>query len=100
MDQLIISEVTADLLVTVERLSTQDQRRIVRLIHLLAEAPDALREHAQRTLRELIAREPETRADCLGEIDLIIARVESWLEPETLLASEPGPLRVLGERLS
>jgi hypothetical protein len=98
MDHLFVSEETADLLVIVERLSTQDQRRIVRLIHLLAQAPDALRQQAQRMLRDLIAREPETRADCLGEIDRIIARVEYTLELETLTTSPPGGPRAVADR--
>jgi len=85
MNHLFVSEETADLLVIVERLSTQDQHRIVRLIHLLAQSPDAVREQAQRMLRELIASEPETRADCLAEIDRVIARVERTLELDALV---------------
>ena len=84
MDHLIFSDEAADLFLAVERLSTQDQRRIVSLIGLLAQASDELREHAQGMLRQLIAREPETRDDCLSHIDEIIARVERQLEIELL----------------
>ena len=87
MDQVIFSEKTADLLLIVERLSTQDQRRLARLVSLLASAPDELRDQAQRRLRELIAHVPETHSECLDEIDEIIAGVEHRLEVELLLAS-------------
>ena len=87
MDQVIFSEKTADLLLIVERLSTQDQRRLARLVSLLASAPDELRDQAQRRLRELIAHVPETHSECLDEIDEIIAGVEHRLELELLLAS-------------
>ena len=87
MDQVIFSEKTADLLLIVERLSTQDQRRLARLVSLLASAPDELRDQAQRRLRELIAHVPETHSECLDEIDEIIAGVEHRLELELLLVS-------------
>lgn len=87
MDQAIFSEKTADLLLIVERLSTQDQRRLARLVSLLASAPDELRDQAQRRLRSLIAHVPETHSECLNEIDEIIAGVEHRLEIELLLTS-------------
>ncbi len=87
----MLSEQTADLLLIVERLSTQDQRRLARLVSLLANASSELRDHTQRRLRELIARVPETHAECLDEIDEIIARVEHRLELELLLASSRRP---------
>ena len=87
MDQVIFSEKTADLLLIVERLSTQDQRRLARLVSLLASAPDELRDQAHRRLRELIAHVPETHSECLDEIDEIIAGVEHRLELEVLLPS-------------
>ena len=89
MDEVMFSEQTTDLLLIVERLSTQDQRRLVRLVSLLASASSELRDQTQRRLRELIARVPETHAECLDEIDEIIARVEHRLELELLLASKP-----------
>jgi len=91
MNHVIFSEETVDLLLIVERLSTQDQRRLVRLVSLLAGASDELREQTQRLLRELIARVPETHAECLHEIDEIIARVEHRLELELLVTASPEP---------
>lgn len=89
MNQIIFSEKTADLLLIVERLSTQDQRRLARLVSLLASASDELRDQAQRRLRELIAHVPETHSECLDEIDEIIAGVEQRLELELALTSNP-----------
>ncbi len=87
MDQVTFSEKTVDLLLIVERLSTQDQRRLARLVSLLASASDDLRDRAQRRVRRLIASVPETHAECLDEIDEIIARIEHLLEVELLLTS-------------
>ena len=87
MNQVIFSEKTADLLLIVERLSTQDQRRLARLVSLLAGASDELRDQAQQRLRELIAHVPETHAECLDEIDEIIAGVEHRLELELVVTS-------------
>ncbi|NNC65175.1 MAG: hypothetical protein HKN84_10350 [Gammaproteobacteria bacterium] len=89
MDQVICSDKTADLLLIVERLSTQDQRRLARLVSLLAGASDELRDQAQQRLRELISRVPETHAECLDEIDEIIGGVEHRLGLELLLTSGP-----------
>jgi len=97
MDHLIFSDEAADLLLAVERLSTQDQRRIVRLIGLLAQASDELREQTQDILRRLIAREPETQAECLRRVDEIIARVELQLEIELRFTSSAERAKELGD---
>ena len=97
MDHVIFSEQTADLLLIVERLSTQDQRRLARLVSLLASASDELRDQAQRRLRELIARVPETHAECLDEIDEIIAGVEQRLELELLPTASPASAQRLAD---
>jgi hypothetical protein len=71
---------SADLMLVVDRLSTQDQARIIRLITLLGIAPSWLRDRTQRMLRDLIAREPLMQTDCLARIDAIITRAERELE--------------------
>ena len=74
-----------NLMVVVERLSTQDQSRIVRLIDLLRLAPDFLREQTQEKLKDLIAQEPQTHAECLAFIDSIITQAERELEAKLRL---------------
>lgn len=81
------SSESSDLMLVVERLSMQDQRRIVRLIDLLCGAPDWLRERTQRTLKRLIALEPQTHAECLASIDGIITLAERELQVRLRLAT-------------
>ena len=87
MEREPYSRESLDLMLVAERLSTQDQRRIVRLIDLLRIAPDWLRERTQRTLRRLIAQEPQTQAECLASIDGIIALAERELQVRLRLAA-------------
>ena len=90
MNTTPFSEEATRLMMAVEQLSMQDQRRIVRLIRLLARASDELCEQAQDMLRRLIAAAPEIHADCLSDIDEIIERVEQQLEIELHLAAARG----------
>ena len=71
-------------MVAVDRLSTQDQTRIVHLIGLLQHAPDDQRERIQKNLRKLIAKDPQTRAECLADIDGLIASAERELRAEVV----------------
>jgi hypothetical protein len=89
MNNIHFSAEATDLLLVVERLATQDQHRIVRLIDLLSEAPDDLREQTQGMLRALIAREPETHSECLSGMDAIIAHAEHKLEHATVITPKP-----------
>jgi hypothetical protein len=89
MEREPYSSESFDLMLVVERLSTQDQRRIVRLIDLLRIAPDWLRERTQRTLKRLIAHEPQTQAECLASIDGIIALAERELQVRLRIAAPP-----------
>lgn len=73
-------EDSVDLLLVVERLSTRDQRRIVRLIDLLCLAPDDLRRETQSRLKDLIARQAQTHSECLAIIDEIIETTVRELE--------------------
>jgi hypothetical protein len=79
------SDDSANLMIAVDRLSTQDQARIIRLITLLGIAPAWLRDRTQRMLRDLIARQPQMQIDCLAHIDAIITRAERELEQNLLL---------------
>lgn len=79
-----------ELMLVVERLAAQDQGRIVRIIDLLRLAPDSVREQTQKKLKDLIAREPQTHAECLALIDRIIIRAERELENELRLTGRVG----------
>lgn len=100
MEREPYSSESLDLMLVVERLSTQDQRRIVRLIDLLRIAPDWLRKRTQRTLKRLIAQEPQTHAECLASIDGIIALAERELQVRLRLAANAERAEQPGLRLS
>jgi hypothetical protein len=92
-----ISPPAHDPFVVVERLSTQDQGRIVRLVESLNRAPDEVRRSAQLTLRCLLARESMTQGECLEALDRVLADIEREINAPKLLrpraGSPPGALQ-------
>ena len=85
-----------ELLLVVERLSTQDRHRIVHLVELLSRAPDEVRAASQRKLRQLLAADDISVAGSLEQIDGILAGIESDLrgrEARTRSVRFPRTLR-------
>jgi hypothetical protein len=64
-----------ELMLVVERLATQDKRRIVQLVELLSRAPADVRTTNQRALRQLLARESLTHAECQQGIESVLAAI-------------------------
>ena len=62
-----------------ERLGVDDQRRLVRLVDLLAVVPKEVQRHTQLRLRALADQKPETRVECIVEVDGIILYLERSL---------------------
>jgi hypothetical protein len=83
-----------ELLLVVERLSTQDKRRIVQLVELLRRAPAEVRKTSQLKLRRLLARESMTHAECQESINSVLAGIEQELVLRDIGLSDdefPGP---------
>ena len=74
-----VTTTEAELMLVVERLATQDKRRIVQLVELLCRAPVDVRKANQNTLRQLLARESMTHADCQQGIESVLAGIERAL---------------------
>jgi len=82
-----VSEDVLRLVHTVERLPSEDQDKILRMVDLLTLVPLTVQHRTQRMLRELLARAPETKHECVAGIDDVIA----YLERHAALSSEHRP---------
>jgi hypothetical protein len=60
----------------VEQLPTEDQDKILRIVDLLTLVPEPVQDQAWCMLRELLAREPRTRLECLVGVAEVIAHLE------------------------
>jgi mRNA-degrading endonuclease toxin of MazEF toxin-antitoxin module len=60
----------------VERLPSEDQDKILRLVDLLTLVPVTVQDRTQQMLRELLAREPGTKQECVAGVDEVIAYLE------------------------
>jgi hypothetical protein len=60
----------------VERLPREDQDKILKMVDLLTLVPMTVRDESQRMLRELLARDPMTRSECVAGLDDVIAYLE------------------------
>jgi hypothetical protein len=84
-------------MLVVERLSTQDKRRIVELVELLRRAPSDVRKTNQLKLRRLLARESMTHAECQESINCVLAGIERELVLRDIgLSDDEYPGRELG----
>lgn len=75
----IRSEGAQELLLVVERLSTQDRRRIAHLVEMLTRAPDDVRVASQRKLRRLLSGDQIAAENVVEHIDRVLAGIESEL---------------------
>ncbi len=78
-----MSEDVLRLVRTVERLPTEEQDKILRLVDLLTLVPVSVQNKTQRMLRELLERRPDSRHECVAGMDDVIA----YLERNALLVS-------------
>jgi len=72
-----ISEDVRRLVRTVERLPSEDQDKILRMVDLLTLVPMQVQHRTQRMLRELLEREPDTKRECVAGVDDVLAYLES-----------------------
>lgn len=71
-----VSEDVLHLVRTVESLPTEDQDKILRMVDLLSLVPAPVRFKTQRMLRDLLARHPGTKRECVAGVDDVIAYLE------------------------
>jgi hypothetical protein len=71
-----VSEDVLRLVRTVERLPTEDQDKILRMVDLLTLVPLQVQDTTQRMLRELLERQPDTKRECVAGVDDVLAYLE------------------------
>jgi hypothetical protein len=72
-----VSEDVLRLVRTVERLPSEDQDKILRMVDLLTLVPLQVQNRTQRMLRELLERQPDTKSECVAGVDDVLAYLES-----------------------
>jgi hypothetical protein len=60
----------------VERLPREDQDKILKMVDLLTLVPVDVRDESQRMLRELLARDPSTKSECVAGLNDVITYLE------------------------
>ncbi|HVS24517.1 MAG TPA: hypothetical protein VMU03_12390 [Gammaproteobacteria bacterium] len=80
---------------TVERLPREDQEKILRIVDLLSLVPISVQERTQQMLRELLARDPASKNECVAGVDDVIRYLERnvamSIESRGLSSSFQGP---------
>ena len=71
-----VSEDVLRLVRTVERLPSEDQDKILRMVDLLTLVPLPVQHRTQRMLRELLERQPNTKSECVAGVDDVLAYLE------------------------
>ena len=71
-----VSEDVLRLVRTVERLPSEDQDKILRMVDLLTLVPLSVQDRTQRMLRELLERQPDTKRECVAGVDDVLAYLE------------------------
>src|SRR5687768_11365993 len=64
-----LSEDVLRLVRTVERLPSEDQDKILRMVDLLTLVPLTVQHRTQRMLRELLEQQPNTKRECVAGVD-------------------------------
>jgi hypothetical protein len=73
---MAVSEDVLRLVRTVERLPSEDQDKILRMVDLLTLVPVSVQNRTQRMLRELLERQPDTKRECVAGVDDVLAYLE------------------------
>ena len=71
-----VSEDVLRLVRTVERLPSEDQDKILRMVDLLTLVPVRVQNRTQHMLRELLERQPDTKRECVAGVDDVLAYLE------------------------
>lgn len=81
---MAVSEDVLRLVRTVERLPREDQDKILRIVNLLSLVPLSVQNRTQRMLRDLLARDPSSKSECVAGVDDLI----EYLEENVLISAE------------
>jgi hypothetical protein len=73
---MAVSKDVLRLVRTVERLPSEDQDKILRMVDLLTLVPLQVQNRTQRMLRELLERQPDTKRECVAGVDDVLAYLE------------------------
>jgi len=73
---MAVSEDVLRLVRTVERLPREDQEKILRIVGLLSLVPIRVQDRTQQMLRELLARDPSSKDECVAGVDDVIRYLE------------------------
>ena len=73
---MAVSEDVLRLVRTVERLPREDQEKILRIVDLLSLVPIPVQNRTQRMLRDLLARDPASKNECVAGVDDVIRYLE------------------------
>ena len=71
-----VSDDVLRLVRTVERLPSEDQDKILRMVDLLTLVPLTVQHRTQRMLRELLEQQPNTKRECVARVDDVLAYLE------------------------
>ncbi len=72
-----VSDDVLRLVRTVERLPSEDQDKILRMVDLLTLVPLTVQHRTQRMLRDLLEQQPNTKRECVARVDDVLAYLES-----------------------
>ena len=81
----VVSQEVLELVHIVERLATEDQERILKIVQLLTLVPASVQRETQRRLRSLVDQSQRSMLDCVSAVDDVI----DYLETSLLAAHEP-----------
>jgi hypothetical protein len=71
-----VSDDVLRLVRTVERLPSEDQDKILRMVDLLTLVPLTVQNRTQRMLRDLLEQQPNTKRECVARVDDVLAYLE------------------------
>jgi hypothetical protein len=97
---MAVSEDVLRLVRTVERLPREDQDKILRIVDLLSLVPISVQNKTQQMLRDLLARVPASKRECVAGVDDVIDYLQRNAAVELRRPSEFDYLASFKQRLS
>ena len=93
----VVSQEVLELVHIVERLATEDQERILKIVQLLTLVPTSVQRETQRRLSSLVDQSQRSMLDCVSAVDDVIDYLETCL----IATHEPiAPNRLLCSAVS
>ena len=89
---MAVSKDVLRLVHTVERLPSEYQDKIMRIVDLLSLVPPNVQDRTQRMLREFLASDPSSKSECSAGVDGLIEYLEQNI---AMTAEQRGVLSIL-----